>query len=153
VKFTLVMGLVLGLTGSNAFGSVDFLGFEYPAQPVSIEKITESVLSFFEGQSDQPNTKPSYRSRSQGCEKHQFCPESHALLSVQIIYLMLAGLVLIRGSLLCYQVADYGYDIVQGGRNRIGWSVALGSFLLIPLAMTLGLAFGYWVAFEGGLRE
>ncbi len=85
-----------------------------------------------------------------GRPKHPFCPDSHLLLGVQIIYL--AALLPLTPLLVFvwYGLANRGFDAMDGGDKwrgtaflRSGFLLACGTALFLPRG-------GYWLAFEEG---
>lgn len=85
------------------------------------------------------------------CPKHEFCPESHFLLGLQIGYLA----VFLPGVLgliwLGYRVAYRALDCFEHGRWVGGAWRGCAFLLLTPGAALLLPGFGYWFVFEGGI--
>ena len=87
-------------------------------------------------------------------DEHPLGPERHVLLGSQVVYFALGLPMVCFFVWLAYKFADRGFDAFERRRYpegilRFGFSFLLGgpgsAFLLLP--------FGYWLIFEGGLRQ
>jgi hypothetical protein len=94
-------------------------------------------------------TAPAYHADG-GCHKHQFCPESHLLLGLQIVFTALIIPLTVILVYFGYQLAHRGLDTIERGQRINGGLIfSLAGLLAIGGSFFLLLA-GYWFAFEGG---
>ena len=84
------------------------------------------------------------------CPKHSFCPDSSALLGLQIVYIALVFPLTLFLIYFGYQLADRGFDIMERGGYVKGWLIFVGAIMLACGSALLLPWFGYWAAFEGG---
>lgn len=106
--------------------------------------------SFFQSALYEPNARACDSRRYCGDNDHKQRPQSHVLLGIQILYFVFSGLVLIGGSLLCYKLADRGYNFAKQWGERIGFGCVMLVFSVGPLSIGGLLYLGYWLSFGTG---